>query len=363
MDVPDRAVERRQRLRADQVLGHRVGDRTESSERAPHELADRPRRDALGRSVDRRDPPRVHQVPIVAPEQLDLLVRELEPASVQLRDARDRDLVPLLVHRARPGLVEKRQVEVARAVVQRDRDHRLPAPGLPLGDPLHACDHGRVGADPELPDPRHLRAVDVAARVVVQEVADGPDPLVGQDLGRRRALRPQADPARGELAIDRADRALERQASGARLLGPDVLHAVGSTMRSMTLRRLGLAFACWALLAAACGSNAPSTPARSPPTRPLCPSSRSRTTGTRSASCGARWWSTCGRRGAVPAGRRRRSSRGEPDLRRPGPVHRRGHPRRADRRGLHARIRVDLSERVRPERGDPRRPGAPRPAL
>jgi cytochrome c biogenesis protein CcmG/thiol:disulfide interchange protein DsbE len=32
----------------------------------------------------------------------------------------------------------------------------------------------------------------------------------------------------------------------------------------MTLRRLGLALACWALLAAACGSNAPSTPARLP---------------------------------------------------------------------------------------------------
>jgi cytochrome c biogenesis protein CcmG, thiol:disulfide interchange protein DsbE len=32
----------------------------------------------------------------------------------------------------------------------------------------------------------------------------------------------------------------------------------------MTLRRLGLALACWALLSAACGSNAPSTPARLP---------------------------------------------------------------------------------------------------
>ena len=35
-------------------------------------------------------------------------------------------------------------------------------------------------------------------------------------------------------------------------------------MRSMTLRRLGLAFACGALLASACGSNAPSMPARLP---------------------------------------------------------------------------------------------------
>src|SRR4029453_6213564 len=123
VDVPDRTVERRQRLRADQVLGHRIGDRTESSERAPHELADRARRDALGCSVDRRDPPRVHQVLVVALEQLDLLVRELEPPSVELRDPRDRDLVPLLVHRTHPGLVKERQVEVARAVVQRDRDH------------------------------------------------------------------------------------------------------------------------------------------------------------------------------------------------------------------------------------------------
>jgi cytochrome c biogenesis protein CcmG, thiol:disulfide interchange protein DsbE len=32
----------------------------------------------------------------------------------------------------------------------------------------------------------------------------------------------------------------------------------------MTLRRLGVALACWALLAAACDSNAPSTPARLP---------------------------------------------------------------------------------------------------
>src|SRR4029453_6013665 len=100
---------------------------------------------------------------------------------------------------------------------------------------------------------------------VVQEVADGPDPLVGQNLGRRRALRSQADPARGELAVDRAHRAFEGEASGARLLGPDVLHAVGSTMRSMTLRRLGLALACWALFAGAGGSHPPGAPPALPP--------------------------------------------------------------------------------------------------
>jgi hypothetical protein len=118
----------------------------------------------------------------------------------------------------------------------------------------------------------------------------------------------------------------------------------------MTLRRLGLALACWALLAPHRADRSARVHARGLPARARRAAGH--------AGGGQR-----GRRGAVPAERRRRSSRGALDVRGPCPVHRRGHPRPARiGTGLHERVRLDLPERVRPFGGDPRRSRAARPA-
>ena len=89
----------------------------------------------------------------------------------------------------------------------------------------------------------------------MEQIADRRDPLAFEHLRGRRALGAQADPACGELSIDRADRAVEPQPTCPRLRGPEVFHAIGSTMRSMTSRRLGLLILCTAVLASACGSS------------------------------------------------------------------------------------------------------------
>ena len=188
-----------QRLRADQVLGIGSGiGPSRSSARHTSSRIVRVVMPSVARWTGVIRP--CASGPDRRPEELDLLVRQLEAPAVQrARCPRPRPRT-LLVHRARPRLVEEREVEVARAVVERDRDHRLPAAGLPLGRP---ASRGAITVawlpDLELADRRDLRAVDVPARVVVEEVADGLDALLGQDLGRGRPFRAQTDPACGEL--------------------------------------------------------------------------------------------------------------------------------------------------------------------
>ena len=196
----------------------------------------------------------------------------------------------------------------------------------------------------------------------MEEVADRRDPQTAEDLRRRRTLGTQPDPSPGELGIDRAHGAVERQALRSRLGRPEVFHVLGSTTRSTTFRRLGPLIVGWALLAA-CGSRE----ARSP--GPACrPGGAAEFTLAdhyqvldglhREPAVVNVWASWCGPcRKPAPL-----SASADRNLRRPRPVHRRGHPRRARRRaGIHARVQLDLSERVRPRRRDLRWPGTPRP--
>jgi hypothetical protein len=86
----------------------------------------------------------------------------------------------------------------------------------------------------------------------MEEVANRRDPLTAEDLRRRWALGTQPDPSPGELAIDRAHGAVERQAPRSGLGRPEVFHVVGSTTRFMMLRRLALAIVRVGLVAAGC---------------------------------------------------------------------------------------------------------------
>ena len=100
--------------------------------------------------MHRRDPPGVHEVLVVAAEDLDLLAPELQPVPVELDGARYRDLDALAVQARRPRLVEEREVEESGAVADRDRDHRLTPAGLAFLDRPHGRDHGGERVDLQL---------------------------------------------------------------------------------------------------------------------------------------------------------------------------------------------------------------------
>ncbi len=102
----------------------------------------------------------------------------------------------------------------------------------------------------------------------MEQVADRRDPLPLEHVRGGRALGAEADPACGELPVDRAHRAIEHEPPGSRLRRPEAFHVVGSTMRSMTSRRLGPVVLCVGLLAAACGSSPDRTDAARLPADP-----------------------------------------------------------------------------------------------
>ena len=204
-------VEILQLLGLDQLGRHRVGDRRQLLERGEHELADRPRRDAFRGAVDRSDPPGVHQVSLLATEDLRLLVPELETAPISGDGARDRDLETLLVDPGRPRLVEVRQVEVAGAVGDRDGHHRPALPGQPLVRLVDAGDHGCLLSDPEVADALHGRAVDVATRVVAEEIAHRSDAHAGEDEVGFVAFVSEAGPTSRQLPVHEQDRSVERE--------------------------------------------------------------------------------------------------------------------------------------------------------
>jgi hypothetical protein len=153
----------------------------------------------------------VDEVLLVPLQQLDLLIGELPPSAVQLRHAGHRNLVSGAVRVRDPRLIEEGEVQVPRAVRERDRHHRTAVARLPLVHALDPGDHRRVLADPQLPDARDLRAVDVAAGIVMQEVAHRVDLDAAQDLGRGRALGSKTRSAVRELPVDRGNGRVEAQ--------------------------------------------------------------------------------------------------------------------------------------------------------
>ena len=82
VDVAQGAVVGAEALGVDDLLGQRVVDRAEPFERPVQQLPDRAGGDAFGRRMHRGDPPGVHQVGLVAAQDLDLLLRELQPSPV-----------------------------------------------------------------------------------------------------------------------------------------------------------------------------------------------------------------------------------------------------------------------------------------
>ncbi len=214
MHVAERRVEILQTFRAHELGGRRVGDRGKPFQRPEDELPDRSRGDPLGRGVDRRDPSGVDQVPFLAAEDLRLQVGELQAAPVPRDGARDRRLDPLAIDVRRPRLVEEREVQVPGAVGDRHGDHRLPSPGRSLRDGVDAGDDRGVLPDPQITDPLDGRSIDVAARVVSNQVPDRPDPHAGEDGVRLLPLLAQARATRRELPVHVEDRGVERQGGG-----------------------------------------------------------------------------------------------------------------------------------------------------
>src|SRR5205807_4437280 len=107
---------------------------------------------------------------------------QLPSPSMQVDQSPRRDLLPLGELRRLPGLVEEEDVEVSRAVVERQRHHRLALASEPLVNVLDPSDHGGHLTTAELPDRRYPGPVDVRSRVVLQELADRPDvERLGQD--------------------------------------------------------------------------------------------------------------------------------------------------------------------------------------
>jgi hypothetical protein len=147
VDVADRGVEIRKSFHREDLRGHRIRHRRDLLERTVHELTDRPRRDAVGGGMHRRDPAHVNEVAFVPAEDLDLLVRELQLPPVSRGDARHRELGAAAVHRRDPRLVEERELEDAGRVGERDGHHGLAAAREALLHRTHRADHGDVFAD------------------------------------------------------------------------------------------------------------------------------------------------------------------------------------------------------------------------
>ena len=216
VDVAQRTVVRTQVLLGHQVVGERIGHGGEAIQGGEHELADRAGGDPFRGPVHGRDAPRVHEI-LVGPriEDLDLLVGQLQPSLVQGGDPRDGHLGPLAVHRGDPGLVEEGEIEVAGAVVQGDGHHGLAPARLPPSHLLDAGDHGHVGADLQPADGCHAGSIDVATRVVMQQLIHRVDREgLGEHLGRGGYLGALAScPASAgcELGVDGLDGAVEAQ--------------------------------------------------------------------------------------------------------------------------------------------------------
>ena len=210
----------------------------------PDQLADGVRRDAFRRRMHGRDPRRVHQLLLRAAEDLDLLVRHLEPAAVELRDARDRELHARAIAIGGPRLVEEREIQEPGAVGERHGHHRPSLPGLPFRDRSDGRDHGGLGADLQAADRGDAGAIDVAPRVVVQQLADGLDAeRLREHLLRLGALRPRPRAPGREPAVDLDDRGGERQRHRGLLTLEPVLPWCRDTARRPALgpRRRGAA--------------------------------------------------------------------------------------------------------------------------
>ncbi len=345
--------------------------------------------------MHRGDPTRVHR--IVAPAQhLDLVVLHLQLAPIHRHHSGGGDLGALREPASCPRLVEEQDVEVPRPVGERDRHHRAAVAHLPLHDALHARDHGREGPDLQLPDRSDLGAIDVAAWVVVQQRPDGLDPVRPQHVVSGITLLPAAGAAVRDPGGDRGDRVGEGEGHWSFHDGRARGVEAGRIRRTEREHR--------SIPVLPCGYGTPPPARRADddrrPDRSAPGGARDGMHGVPGAGGRPAAGGACGaergdrppaphddgraarhRSGRVPdaarpapghardrerlgvvvrpvPGRRPRAARGCRSLRRPDPVPRRRHPRRALLGGgVHRRDGLDLPQRVRPSRGRARQPG------
>ena len=123
-----------------------------------------------------------HDAPGAVADEVDDRVGHLPPAPVGLELAEEHRVGALLQLLGPPRLVEERAAQVAAAVEHVDLDEGAALAGAPRLHPLHHREHHGLVADLEVLDGGLLRAVEVAARVVGEQVEDG------LDLHRRQRL-------------------------------------------------------------------------------------------------------------------------------------------------------------------------------
>ena len=117
-------------------------------------------------------------------DEVDDGIRHLAPALVGV-DAPEEDGLPPDRQLLRPPrLVEEGALEVAGAVEDVDLDERSPVPRAPAVHPLDTRQHHGLVTHLEVSDRRLLGAVEIAARIVREEVEHGLDLHEQEGLGR-----------------------------------------------------------------------------------------------------------------------------------------------------------------------------------
>jgi hypothetical protein len=180
VDAPERGGAVDQVEAVEHPPGHRVGELAGPLEGLLDPAGHVPRVDAglLGLGVDRHHPPGA------VADQVDDGVGQLLLALVLVELAEEHRLGAGRQLLGPPGLVEELQLEAPGAVADHRTDQRLgrSAPGAAAGHPLDPGQHHRLLAHLQVADVGLVGAVDVAPRVVREQVEHRPDLEV---LGQR----------------------------------------------------------------------------------------------------------------------------------------------------------------------------------
>ena len=162
------------------LLGERVGELLGTVQRFVHERLEVPRCHTrlLRLRVDGDD------LPCLVADQVDDRVRHLAPALVHLDLAEEDRLTSDRELLGPPGLIEEGALQIAGAVEDVDLDQRPTVAGTAALHALHRRQHHGFVTHLQVADRRLLRAVEVPARVVREEIEHVLDPHHIQRLRR-----------------------------------------------------------------------------------------------------------------------------------------------------------------------------------